>query len=100
MTVEELFHGLVEGKEYIMKNRLQAEWDSFQSGRLRFFVPQPNLYMDEDGDYFHWNHYGSSANEVSLDSLKFLLEKIFECGADDFVELDKNSVLDVINEGR
>lgn len=100
LTTKALLHGLIEGKEYILKTRLQWDWEAYQEKRLRFFVPQASLYIDEDGEYIHWQCHGSSAEEISLESLEWLLDKIFECEASDFVELNMNSVLDVINEGR
>ena len=102
LTLDEMFTGLVNGKQYIMKNTLRSEWRMFNNGTLRFFVPGggDTIYMDDLGECFHYQHYGSSATKVDKDELKWLLDNIFKCTPDEFTELNHHALIDVINEGR
>lgn len=36
-------------------------------------------------EYIFWRHYGSSANSVSLQNLKWILTKIFEMAPEEFL---------------
>ena len=38
-------------------------------------------------DYLYWNHYGSSANRVNLESLQWVLDVIFE--VEDYLDYEK-----------
>ena len=102
LTLDEMFTGLVNGKQYVLKNTLRSEWRLFQDGTLRYFVPGggDTVYMDDLGDYIHYQHYGSSAIKVDKNELEWLLNTIFECKPSDFTELNHHALLDVINEGR
>lgn len=97
-TIEELYDGLNRGAKYILKKELEVHVELYKRGRLRYFVPSCNLSCDEAYKYICWHNGGSSANSNTLESLKWLLEVIFEGAApDDFVELSYNTLLDVID---
>lgn len=102
LTLSEMFSGLIQGKQYVLKDTLRSEWRLFKDGTLRFFVPGggDTIYMDDAGEYLHYQHYGSSAIQVDIDELEWLLKTIFKCEPKDFTELDHHAILDVINEGR
>lgn len=38
-------------------------------------------------DYLYWNHYGSSANRVNMESLQWILDVIFE--VEDYLDYEK-----------
>lgn len=102
LTLSEMFTGLVNGKQYVLKNTLKSDWRLFQDGTLRFYVPGgfDTIYMDDFGEYIHYNHHGSSAVEVTKDDLEWLLNTIFKCEPSDFTELNHHAILEIINEGR
>ena len=38
-----------------------------------------------DAEYIHWKHYGSSANKLSLENLKWILTTIFKMTPEQFI---------------
>lgn len=105
LTIDEMFHGLIAGDEYVLKSTLRENWEAFNNGTLRYFIPGTSNYivmdLDMDGTpIFRWNHCGSSAEEATKEDLEWLLNTIFKRKPEDFVKLDIHAVTDVINEGR
>lgn len=102
LTFDEMYNGLKQGKQYILKDELRWQWRAFKDGTLRFFVPGGfnEIHLSDFGKYFAWTHSGSSANDATEDGLKFILETIFEKKPSDFTELNHHAIIDVINEGR
>lgn len=66
-------------------DRLQAGVVYDWSNRPRSYLI-PALYMDEYGDYIHWNNFGGSAMKPSLKNLKWILEHMFEMKPSEFIE--------------
>lgn len=102
LTIDAMFTGLIKGDTYVLKKTLQNDWQSFKSGKFRYFVPGDfdSIYLSDDIDgtpIFKWQHYGSSANKATKDNLKWLLETIFKRDASEFVKLDYDALLNVIN---
>lgn len=104
LTLNDIYEGLMEGKQYVLKNTLRSDWRMFRDGTLRFFVPggfdEVHLTHSQGKDYFSYNNYGSSAVTADKDELKWLLETIFKKDPSDFTELNHHAILDVINEER
>lgn len=100
LTLDDIYEGLIDGKQYILKNTLKWEWKAFCDGTLRFFVPGGFDEIHLEDEYACYNHHGSSAVTITKDNLKWLLETIFKSDPSDFTELDKYAIMDVINEGR
>lgn len=104
LTLDDIYEGLIDGKQYILKDTLKWEWKSFCDGTLRFFVPggfdEIHLIHSQGKDYFSYNHYGSSARTAERDELKWIIETIFEKKPSDFTVLDIHALMGVINEGR
>lgn len=100
LTLNDIYEGLIDGKQYILKDTLKWEWKAFCDGTLRFFVPGGFDELHCDEEYIAYNHHGSSAVTATKDNLKWLLETIFKADPSDFTELDKYAITDVINEGR
>lgn len=102
LSYEDIFHGLIKGKQYVLKSALRSDYIMFQEGTLRFYVPGgfDEIHMTDDGKYFAWTHAGSSANDATMDGLRFIIDTIFSCKPSDFTELNHHAILDVINEGR
>lgn len=89
MDEKELLHGLIFGKRYILKNELMLECRLYTSGQHRYFTPSANLWLsvDDNGEYIEWQHYGSSAKELTAEALAWILKNIFKAKASDFIEL-------------
>lgn len=107
LTIDEMFEGLMSGKQYVLKETLRRDWAGFQDGTLRYFVPggfdeihKEHSYDGTGKDYFCYDHYGSSAMTAERDNLEWILEAVFKTGTEDFTELNHHTILDVINEGR
>ena len=103
LTLDEMYKGLLEDKQYILKDELRWQWKSFCNGTLRFFVPGGfnEIHLSGlGGEYFAYNHAGSSAVTATKDNLEWILETIFEAKPSNFTELDRYAITDVINEGR
>lgn len=102
LTYEDIFHGLIAGKQYVLKKTLQWQWKMFKNNDMRYFVPgtSDEIHMSAFGEYFAWTHYGSSANDATMDGLKFIIDTIFKADPSDFTEMSASALVDVINEGR
>lgn len=92
MDLNVLLEGIKAGKRYILREEFTLAAKLYTSGENRYFTPSANLYRTEDeaGVYIGWRHYGSSANKLDADSLRWILDNIFK-GAkpSDFVEVPK-----------
>ena len=92
MDFNTLLEGIKAGKRYILKEDFTLAAKLYTSGENRYFAPSANLYRTEDhaGVYIGWRHYGSSANKLDADNLRWILDNIFK-GAkpSDFVEVPK-----------
>lgn len=99
LTLTEMFTGLLNGKQYVLKSTLMSEWHLFRDGDDRYFTPGgfDTIYIDDFGDFIHYNHHGSSASKVSKEELEWILKVIFKCKPSDFTELNHHAILDVIN---
>ena len=99
LTYEDIYNGLKEGKRYVLRTTLKAQWGSFKNNTLRYFVPgtSSEIHMSGDGKYFAWTHFGSSANKATMKDLKFIIETIFKGETSDFTELSVDALLEVIN---
>lgn len=104
LTLSDIYEGLMDGKQYMLKNGLKWEWNSFKDGTLRYFIPggfdEIHKTHSQGKDYFSFTSYGSSAVTATKDELKWLLETIFKAEPSDFTELNHHAIIDVINEGR
>lgn len=50
-----------------------------------YFWTVLNIGYSNGGQYIFWNHYGSSANRVSLDSLEWIIREIFRTTPEEFL---------------
>ena len=104
LTLAEMFKGLLDDKQYVLKETLRSDWRMFNDGTLRYFTPggQNEIHLEEgDNDvYFGYKHAGSSAVSVTKDDLEWLIKTIFKAEPSDFVELNQHTILEVINENR
>lgn len=104
LTIDEMFHGLIDGKQYVLKDEMRLRWRSFNNGTLRYFTPggSKEIHLEEydTRDAIAYSCHGTSAVDVTKDDLEWLLKTIFKAEPSDFVEYNVHTVLDVINEGR
>lgn len=89
MTQKELLRGLKMGKGYTLKSRITIEYGLYKNGQHRYFAPGYSLIRSDSvgGPYIAYSHYGSSAVKLNAKALSWLLKNIFECSANDFIEL-------------
>ena len=80
----DLYIGLNDGKRYCLKKDFMLEARLYTEGEHRYFAP--HVALSADPEYIRWSHYGSSANKNTIDDLQWILEYIFKCEADEFVE--------------
>lgn len=104
LTLDDIYEGLMAGKQYVLKKTLRGDWQAFKNGTLRYYTPggfnEIHKSHSQGKDYFSYTHCGSSAVAAEKDNLEWLLETIFVCDPSDFTELNHYAILDVINEGR
>lgn len=100
LTYEDIYDGLKEGKRYVLRTTLKAQWWNFKRGDLRYFVPgtSSEIHMSGDGKYFAWTYFGSSANKATMGDLRFIIDTIFKTDPSNFTELSVGALLEVINE--
>ena len=72
-TLHVIYNNLQKGKVY--------GYD-FTNVRFPFF----KIVLSKNGRFIHWSNYGSSANKNTLKDLKWIIEVIFECTPEDFVQ--------------
>ena len=103
LTLDEMYLGLLNDKRYALKNDLRSNYRLFKEGRLRYYTGgshEIHLVNGEHDAYFGYTHFGSSAVTAEKDQLEWLLKTIFKADPSDFAELNYDTIMDVINEGR
>lgn len=95
-TIEELFYTLNKGVRFTLRKSLETDVKLWKEGVYRYFTPTCNLSCD--GEFIHWQHGGSSANQNTLEDLRWTLDEIFDGATpEDFVALDYYTMLDVMD---
>ena len=77
-------------------NKLQEIYKNLQKGKIYgrifdnckypFFDVALHITESRGSEYIAWQHYGSSANDNTIEALKWIIEVIFECSAEQFAE--------------
>lgn len=102
MTAFDIYKGLNEGKRYILKSELRFALKMYVSGEWRYFTPNTTLYAGDDLEYIYNNFHGSSATRNTLEDLEDILEIMHDIDGvtvDDLVELNYETLTDMMNEG-